>query len=106
MKPRRKPVVYAEIKPTIEKLDDVPGPEASADALKAHYRRVQDAFATHRYDDLIEVCYWCLDGESGLAFTKPDQPRGTRMYCSAHCANAHAAHMQKAHGSEEEKPHE
>lgn len=79
------------------RLDNAPGPEADADALKAHYRRVQDVFATNAYDVVIYLCHWCLSdgGDNGLAFTKTEQPRGTRQYCSARCANAYSAYMQK-----------
>ncbi len=93
--PKRQPK-YTEPAPRIEKLDNVPGPEASGDVLKAHYRRVQDIIATHCYDDVLCMCHWCAGIEAELAFTKTDQPRGTRQYCTARCANAYTAYTQKA----------
>lgn len=89
---------YEQPSAPIAKLDNVPGPEASEDVLLAHFRRVQDINACHRYDDVIAACSWCCDMEAGLAFTKPDEPRGTRMFCSGRCASAHAAYRVIAHG--------
>lgn len=96
--PRRKQPKYEAPIPPIAKLDNVPGPESDADTLQTHYRRVQDAFATHHYEDVVETCHWCLDSEKGLAFSKTDQPRGTRTYCTARCANAYTAYTQKVVG--------
>jgi hypothetical protein len=79
----------------ILKLADVPGPEADADVLNAHYRLVQNALATHRYDDVIQSCHWCLDMEAGLAYSKTDEARGTRLFCSGRCANAYSAYQVK-----------
>lgn len=82
----------------IVKLDDVPGPEADTDTLNQHYQRVQQTFATHRYDDVIMACHWCCDSENDLVFAKPDKARGTRMFCSAHCANCFSAYEIKVWG--------
>ncbi len=87
----------------ITKLDNVPGPEASADELNKHYQRVRDVFACHRYDDVIAACHWCCDMEAGLAYSKPDEARGNRMFCSGRCASAHAAYRVHAHGRRKPK---
>lgn len=93
-KPTKRPK-YTEPSLPIAKLDNVPGPEADGDVLKAHYRRVQDIFATHRYDDIIQTCHWCCDMEAGLAYSKTDVARGTRMFCSGRCASAYTAYQVK-----------
>jgi hypothetical protein len=79
----------------IVKLDNVPGPEDDVGALRAHYQQVQNAFATHRYDDVIQACHWCLDMEAGLGYSKTDETRGTRMFCSGRCASAYCAYQVK-----------
>lgn len=78
----------------IQKLDDVPGPEADAGALKAHYIKVQHVFAVHHYDDVIAACHWCCDMDEQLAFTKPNTRGGAGMYCSGRCASAFAKYQQ------------
>lgn len=79
--------------PVIPPITDAPGAEADATVLAAHYRRVQNAFACHNYDDCMAVCRWCLD-EAPLPFPEPHQ-RGTRKYCSRRCADAYAAYKAK-----------
>lgn len=79
----------------IKKLDNVPGPEASGDVLLAHYRRVQEVIATHSFDDVSYMCFWCADTEAELTLAKAGQPRGQPMYCTARCRDAYAAYMQK-----------
>ncbi len=84
----------------IIKLDNVPGPEADTETLNQHYQRVQRVFAVHRYDDVIMSCHWCCDSENDLVFAKPDKARGTRMFCSARCANCFSAYEIKVwHGA-------
>ncbi len=87
----------------ILKLDNVPGPEAKVDELATHYMRVQKIMAIHRYDDVIAACHWCCDMEAGLAYSKPEEPRGTRMFCSGRCASAFGAHRAKV-GGQRPKP--
>lgn len=87
----------------IAKLDHVPGPEASAAELTKHFQRVQIILACHRYDDVLAACHWCCDMEAGLAYSKPDEARGNRMFCSGRCASAHAAYRVIAHGSPKPK---
>ena len=77
--------------PIIPPIPDVPGPEAKADELVAHYRKVQHVFAIYSYDNLRVVCGWCISDEP-LAFTDPGR-RGTHKFCSARCAEARAACM-------------
>lgn len=88
----------------ILKLADVPGPEADVGVLNAHYRLVQEAFATHRYDDVIQSCHWCLDMEAGLAYSKTDEARGTRMFCSGRCASAYSAYQVKVQHIDRKPP--
>lgn len=95
---KKKAKRYEQPAMPILKLDNVPGPEASAEELTEHYRRVQIIFACHNYDDVIAACSWCCDMEEGLAYTKPDEARGNRMFCSGRCASAHAAYRVIAHG--------
>ena len=87
----------------ILKLDNVPGPEASSDELVKHYERVSDIFACRNYNDVLAACHWCCDMEAGLAYTKPDEARGNRMFCSGRCASAHAAYRVFAHGRPKSK---
>ena len=104
---------YAQTDVPIRKMDNVPGPEDSFKELEKHFRLVQAILACHRYDDVIAACHWCCEMEAGLAFAKPDKPRGTRMFCSERCAKTHAAYRVTAHnltkpksetGEEEDKP--
>ena len=54
--PRRAaPAKYVAPGSAITPLTNVPGPEADGPALKAHYSLVQEAFATHRYDDVLYI---------------------------------------------------
>ncbi len=101
----RKRVKQTEPTLPILKLDNVPGPEASEAELKEHYGRVQEIMATHRYDDVIHACHWCCDMEAGLAYTKPDQTRGSRVFCSGRCASAFGAYQVRVlHLSRKPKP--
>ena len=97
---------YDQAGAPIRKLDNVPGPEASADELTKHFRRVQHILACHPYDDVIAACHWCCDMEAGLAYSKPDEARGSRMFCSGRCASAHAAYRVIAHGRPKPKADE
>lgn len=92
--PRRQPKQAAPVS-LIAKLDNVPGPEADAETLKTHYRRVQNIMATHRYEDVIYICHWCCDGDAELAFADPAGKHGSRKYCSARCANGYHAYVSK-----------
>lgn len=78
----------------IQKLDNVPGPEADESALKAHYRLVQNVLAKHAYDDVIAACHWCCDMDEQLAYSKPGTRGGPNMYCSGRCASAYAKYQQ------------
>lgn len=78
----------------IQKLDNVPGPEADAGALREHYRKVQNIFAVHHYDDVIAACHWCCNMDEQLAFAKPNTRGGPGMYCSGRCASAYAKYQQ------------
>ncbi len=78
----------------IQKLDNVPGPEADAGTLREHYRRLQNIFAVHQYDDVIAACHWCCDMDEQLAFSKPNTRGGAGMYCSGRCASAYAKYQQ------------
>ena len=82
----------------IQKLDNVPGPEADTGALREHYRKIQNIFAVHNYDDVIAACHWCCDMEEQLAFTKPNTRGGPGMYCSGRCASAFAKYQQLNYG--------
>lgn len=93
--PRKQSRQQAQPSLPIAKLDNVPGPEADEAALKAHYDLVQEIMAIHRYDDVINACHWCCDMEAGLAYTKPDEKRGSRMFCSGRCASAFSAYQVK-----------
>ncbi len=78
--------------PVIQPIPDAPGPDADADVLSANYQRVQEAFATHSYDDSIYVCHWCLIDDP-LPYTKVGT-RGTRMFCSSRCAESYTAYTK------------
>ncbi len=95
---KKKAKKYEQPALPILKLDNVPGPEASDDELVKHYERVRGIFACRNYDDVLAACHWCCDMEEGLAYTKPDEARGNRMFCSGRCASAHAAYRALAHG--------
>jgi hypothetical protein len=84
--------------PVIPPIPDAPGAEADRTVLKAHYRRVQEAFACHAYDDCVAVCRWCLAWEP-LPFSEPHRHGGTRKYCSRRCADAYAAYKKKWYGA-------
>lgn len=88
-KQKRPPIPTMEHQaPTITKLDNVPGPEENIAILREHYSRVQVVVACHAYDDVILACRWCCDMESPLAYSKPDEARGNKMFCSGRCASA------------------
>lgn len=91
---RQTPIQPVRFAPVIEPIPDVPGPEADADELDANYRLVQEAIATHSYDDHIILCHWCL-ADQELTHTKVDHPRGVRSYCSERCALAYAAYSKR-----------
>lgn len=74
-------------------IADAPGPEANADVLSTHYRRVQTVFATHAYDSWVFLCHWCLTDEP-LTHTKVNDLRGTRTYCSERCSKAYDAYIK------------
>ena len=95
---KKKAEQYKQPANPILKLDNVPGPETAPDELVKHYEKVQDIFACRNYDDVLAACHWCCDMEAGLAYTKPDEARGNRMFCSGRCASAHAAYRVIAHG--------
>ncbi len=86
--------VQREFKPVIPAITDAPGPEADADELAKNYRLVQEAIATHAYEDHIILCHWCL-ADKELTHTKVDYARGVRSYCSERCAQAYAAYMSR-----------
>ncbi len=77
--------------PAITKLDNVPGPEDDFAMLSTHYSRVQVILACHCYDNVIAACRWCCDMESPMAYSKPEEARGTKMFCSGRCASAYGA---------------
>lgn len=97
---RRRTQPLDPLVPVIPPITDAPGPDADPSVLKAHYRLVQDAFATHSYDDTLYICHWCLD-EAPLTHAKIATPRGTHMFCSREHAEAHAAYMK---GLQRERP--
>lgn len=84
-------MVQTQMPPAITKLDNVPGPEDNFSVLCTHYSRVQVVVACHNYDDVILTCRWCCDMESPLVYSKPEQARGNKMFCSGRCASAYGA---------------
>ena len=92
---------YQQPAPAITPLEDVPGPEADSTVLRAHYRRVQEAFATHRYNDVVAVCHWCLVED----LQRPAV--GTRSpvkYCDQRCAEAAEAYYVQVLGKGQHQP--
>ena len=95
-KPNQSQLKYIDPPPPIPKLVDVPGPNADVDTLRIHYRKVRAVLAVHRYDDVLLACKWCLDSETGLAFSRHGVTRGgARMFCSSRCAEARGAYEMK-----------
>lgn len=88
----------------ILKLGNVPGPEADANDLRTHYRRVKEVMAIHAYDDVINACHWCCGMEEPLAYSKVDNPRSTHMFCSGRCASAYGEYRANTLGKRAEGP--
>lgn len=91
---------YTQPGPAVEPLTDVPGPEADVSALREHYRRVQTARATHRYDDIVTVCYWCLADDQQVP---ANGKRSPLKFCCQRCADAHEAFMVAVYGPSKPK---
>lgn len=75
-------------------LPDTPGPEADAEALRAHYIRWLDTTSYLSYNGRAYACAWCARQDVDLTVRQVGS-RDEATFCSDRCRGAKAAYEAK-----------